>query len=366
MDQALQDKLETLLAPISADRPAGEDLGYSALFDQIREARRADDPALSQGDWAASVKVAEWSKVRQLCEEALRGQTKDLQLAVWYAEALTKQDGYVGAAFGLQLVLGLLQRYWETLYPELDPDDLDERVGKLEWMNVQLGQALRQVALTSPQQGGYDWYRWQESREVENLGLRDGDARERAISEGKLSGDAFDKSARDSGVAWFQKLVDGLAATRAAYGELDRAIDERFGYSAPSLAEVREALNACTEVVQRLFEQYGGGRPAAESVASGSTDAAVSHDAHQASAPVAAASTQFQSAGPINGRAEAIRQLREVARYFRSHEPHSPVALLAERAAKWAEMPLEDWLQTVIKDDSTLGQLKELLDIRRD
>ncbi|WP_255992273.1 type VI secretion system protein TssA [Chitinolyticbacter albus] len=364
MDQAAQDKLEALLAPISTDRPAGDDLGYSPMFDQIREARRADDPALSQGDWAASVKTAEWGKVRQMCEEALRTQSKDLQLAVWYVEALTKQEGYAGAAFGLKLITGLLERYWEALYPELDLDDLDERVGKLEWMNTQLGQALRQVPLTSPQQGGYDWYRWQESREVENLGLRDSESRERAIAEGKLSGDAFDKSARDSGLAWFQKLVDGLATARAAYTELDAASDERFGHSAPSLSDVRESLNVCNEVVQRLFEQYGGGRPAGATSAPAET--AVLNDVPTAGAPVSATSPQFQSAGPINGRAEAVRQLREVARYFRNHEPHSPVALLAERAAKWAEMPLEDWLQTVIKDDSTLGQLKELLDIRRE
>jgi type VI secretion system protein ImpA len=41
----------------------------------------------------------------------------------------------------------------------------------------------------------------------------------------------------------------------------------------------------------------------------------------------------------------------------------TPVALLAERAANWAEMPLEHWLEAVIKDQSTLGQLRELLDI---
>lgn len=60
---------------------------------------------------------------------------------------------------------------------------------------------------------------------------------------------------------------------------------------------------------------------------------------------------------------DAIHALWEVARYFRHNEPHSPVALLAERAAGWAEMPLEQWLAAVIKDQSTLGQLRELLDI---
>ena len=34
---------ERLLAPVSDDRPSGESLQYSGLFDEIREARRADD-----------------------------------------------------------------------------------------------------------------------------------------------------------------------------------------------------------------------------------------------------------------------------------------------------------------------------------
>ena len=71
------------------------------------------------------------------------------------------------------------------------------------------------------------------------------------------------------------------------------------------------------------------------------------------------------SSGSPQSRADVIGLLHEAARYFRAHEPHSPVALLVERAARWAEMPLEDWLATVIKDGSTLGQLDELLGIRR-
>ncbi|TJZ66844.1 type VI secretion system protein TssA [Chitiniphilus eburneus] len=362
MDQSRQDKLELLLAPVSEAQPAGSDLGYSPLFDQIREARRADDPVLSQGDWAASLKSADWPKTRKLCEDALIGQSKDLQLAVWYVEALTRIDGYAGLDFGLRFVAGLLQRYWETAYPELDPDDLDERVGKLEWLNTQLGRAIRQVPLIPQAHGGYDWYRWQESREVENLGLRDGEARERAIAEGKLSGEVFDKAAQYAGLPWFQTLSEQLTDARDAYAGLDSLCDERFGYAAPNLAEIREAINAASDVVNRLFEQFGG---RAAATPAGETQPVMNTTPHDAPATPTATPQALIAAGPIASRADAIRQLRDIARFFRANEPHSPVALLAERAAKWAEMPLEDWLQTVIKDDSTLGQLRELLDFRQ-
>jgi type VI secretion system protein ImpA len=67
--------------------------------------------------------------------------------------------------------------------------------------------------------------------------------------------------------------------------------------------------------------------------------------------------------GPLKGRAEALRQLAEVAQYFQRTEPHSPVAYLVQRAIKWGQMPLEVWLEEVIKDGATLGYVKETLGI---
>ena len=362
-----QDKLATLLAPISADQPAGQDLGYSALFDQIRDARRADDPGLAQGDWAQQLKTADWSKVIQLCEQGLSQQSKDLQLAAWYGEALVKTRGFAGAQLGLQLIDGLLERYWETGYPEYDPEDLDERVGKLEWFNNQMGMALREVALTDPRHGGYNWHQWQESREVENMGLKDDQSKETAIAEGKLAGDIFDKSVNASGALWFQQLQQQLEQTQQSYQALDRRVDQCFGFAAPNLAEMRNALSACQDVVNRLRQQWGEITPAAHPVSTPAPAAQAAHETSHATATEYVAATRSPApAGPLQSRSDAVRQLKEVARYFRQHEPHSPVALLAERAAKWAEMSLEEWLGSVIKDDNTLGQLNELLDIKRD
>ncbi len=369
----IPEKLHTLLAPIRAEQAAGDDLSYSPLFDQIREARRADDPTLSQGEWGQQLKSADWNKVIQLCEQGLSQQSKDLQLAVWYGEALVKTRGFVGAQLALQLLDGLLEQYWETGYPEFDADDLDERVGKLEWCNTQLGMALREVPLTDPKHGGYNWQQWQESRDVENMGLKDYQAKEAAIAEGKLAGDVFDKSVNVSGSAWFTALNQQLEATQSAYQAFDQRIDARFGYAAPGLSELRSALTACQEVVGRLRLQWGEPSPAPVASTGSLLTAPIASkvaDMPHTSIPAMTQPVYSHAApvmhGPIQSRAEAVRQLQEVARYFRQHEPHSPVALLAERAAKWAEMSLEEWLSSVIKDDSTLGQLNELLDIRRD
>jgi type VI secretion system protein ImpA len=65
--------------------------------------------------------------------------------------------------------------------------------------------------------------------------------------------------------------------------------------------------------------------------------------------------------GVLASRAQALRQLRQVADYFRRTEPHSPVAYLADKAARWGDMPLHAWLRAVVKDSGALAQLEDLL-----
>jgi type VI secretion system protein ImpA len=350
-----QEKLESLLMPVSDEYPSGDDLQFLPVFGTIKEARRADDPTLPQGDWVTSLKVAEWGKVIQLCEEAMRSQSKDLQLAAWYVEALIHQEGYEGAAFGFRLIAGLMNRFWETLYPRPYLDgSFDERIGKLEWMDIYLEQVLRRLPLVSPQHGGYDWYQWQASREAENLRRRDEDAYQAAREAGALCGDDFDKGARDSGAIWFKELIARIAEARAACDELARVVNERFGSEAPGLARICGSLEECGEVAQRFFGKYSGGAAVPAVSANG---ASAAPEAMERSEPFSGESTASSA-----GREEAVRQLRMVAYWFRSHEPHSPVALLVERAAHWAELTFEQWLSEVIKDRSTLERLGELLD----
>ena len=124
--------VEALLAPIPGDNPAGESLAYSGLYDEIREARRADD-TLEQGEWVRDTKSADWVRAATLATDALKSQTKDLQICAWMAEALTKLYGFAGLRDALRsprLHVG----FWDTLYPEEDDGDLEGRANAISWM----------------------------------------------------------------------------------------------------------------------------------------------------------------------------------------------------------------------------------------
>ena len=75
-DRQSMGNLKTLLGPISAAHPVGDNLYYDPVYDQIKEARREDDPTLSQGVWEFDLKKADWAVVENLCSRALITQTK--------------------------------------------------------------------------------------------------------------------------------------------------------------------------------------------------------------------------------------------------------------------------------------------------
>ena len=58
--------VDALLSPIPGDNPAGEDLRYSPVYDEISEARREDD-TLDRGQWQRDLKKADWDRVAEAC-----------------------------------------------------------------------------------------------------------------------------------------------------------------------------------------------------------------------------------------------------------------------------------------------------------
>ena len=111
-----------LLNPIKPEAPAGQSLRYDPVYDQIAEARSEDDASLPVGQWTRQTKKADYPSVASLSREALITRSKDLWLAVWLGEALIKVNGLSAVSSILDLLLGLQEQFWETLYPEIEED----------------------------------------------------------------------------------------------------------------------------------------------------------------------------------------------------------------------------------------------------
>jgi type VI secretion system protein ImpA len=254
--------IETLVAPLPGDNPSGENLRYTQVFDDIKEARRADD-VLDMGDWQREVKASDWDAVIRLSQEALANRSKDLQIAVWLTEALAMRSGFAGLEKGLGVINELLERFWETLYPEMDGEDLDYRIAPLEFLNDKLGLAVRQIPLTEPgATPGYSLLNWRESRDVGfevDTKNKYGDLdeakkarREALLAEGKIPGEEFDSCVARSSGPFYQGLAADISLCRQAFKRLDSQSDEKFGNDAPRLSDCGDALEECARVVARI------------------------------------------------------------------------------------------------------------------
>ena len=351
--------LPGLLSPISPESPAGEDLSFDPVMDEIREARRADDPTIAQGAWVQALKTADWAKVQQLCEGLLKERTKDLQVACWYAEAMVNREGFKGLAVSLKVIEGFLSQFWESVYPRLEDGGVELRIGRLEWLDSTVGLLVRKQPVTSPASGGLSWLKWKESRDVENLGLKDPAAKEAAIEEGKLTGDAFEKAVKTSGPAWFRKTHEELVASQAAYAALIATVDKQMGLDAPSLDALKESIEVCETLARNLRSRF-------ESMPVPTAEEPMPETSFPSSSDETPEVSSGAPRAALASRAQAVARLREAAAYFKTYEPHSPVAPLAERAARWATMNLDTWLAEVVKDDSVLAQLRTLLDFQNE
>ncbi|KLJ02878.1 type VI secretion system protein TssA [Luteimonas sp. FCS-9] len=333
---------DDLLAPISDHAPCGEDLSFSPEFDAIQEARRADDPTLAQGEWVTELKYADWSRVLATTETLLRERTKDLRLAAWYAEARAQLHGFPGLAAGYRLVAGLCERFWDALHPAASDGDQEDRIGNLTWLLGNSQQWLRALPIIQAPQGRFGL------ADVESAHARAGEQDQAATLE------AIEAARRDTPHAFYMRLSEELPDCAAALRELQQAVDARLGLDGPNFSRLRDQLDTLERTVRRFARDAGvllDGEPVATS------------QAVPDNRPAEAPSTPGVPAGPIATRRQAIAQLRQVAEFFRRTEPHSPVAYLADKAARWGEMPLHVWLKRVIKDDSTLAQVEELLDV---
>ena len=353
-------EIAPLLAPISDDQPAGESLLYDPVFDELKTAVRGSGRSqLEEGDAAPP----DWRAVLGLARNVLASRSKDLQVAAWLTEALTRTYGFAGLRDGLRVLRGLQESFWETLHPQIEDGDLEFRAGRLTYLNESsagaardsLGAAIEAIPITNGSAGeafGYVDYR--DSRDVENLGRQDPEKYGAALAAGRLSGEQWDRAVTASRRAFYEPVYADANEALEECDRLQATVSERFGKNAPSLLNVRKSIEDARDLVWRILEEKRRLEPdPADEVA------------EPGAAPAAGGA---QPSGPLpldpRDRADAVRRLGAVAAFFKRTEPHSPVSYLVQKAMRWADMPLDAWLQEVLADETAMGRVREMLGIK--
>ncbi len=355
-------RLQSLLAPIPGDRPAGESLRYEGTYDAVREARRSESPHLPQDIWQRERKTADWDRVEELCVEALSHRSKDLQIAAWLMESWIHLRGFEGAAAGMELLTGLVDGFWEDLFPELDEDGAELRVSPIVWINEKLAHELRLVPMVG-HQGEEDatvswadverarW--WERTRGAGTSGKRGakGEEAPMGLDEIRSRVAAAPNRALRERQESIQQVIE---STRA----LESRLDGLLGADSPSLVGFRELLQGMADWFEGVVDPTEDEEPEME-------------EQHQGAGPEGSAPSGEATSGadlpsegggdPIGTREEAYAMLSRAARRLERLEPHSPTPYLIKRAVEWKDMGLGDLLQEFADQGLDLKSLVTLL-----
>lgn len=343
-------EIEPLLVPIEGANPSGRNLVYEAEFDELSEARRQEEQAGPDDPWRRDAKVADWNRVLELGCDCLARKSKDLQIAAWITEALAHRHGFAGVRDGFHLLRELVDRYWDTVYPEKDGDDLEYRASPFAFLNQDrtLPLIIREIPLTGGPKGQkYSFLRWQESHAVDNLIRKDPEKRQELLDEGKITGEQFEEAVSQSPRRFYEALNADLEAAWDAYKQLDKVLDARFGKQAPGLVGVRKAMEDVRRVLVPILEtkrsqEPDSGTEVAEEVLpegpesgeqpGGREDVEARTEAQQPR------DRRHAAGGPIADAQDAIRRILEASRYLRENDPSSPVPHAVVRAVRLAEL----------------------------
>ena len=314
--------LQGLFDELAADASTGENLEAEAAF--IALATAAQGKAEQQyGDTIVAAAEPDWKDV-QAQALVLLERSRDLRILGTLAIARLNLMGLRGFAEVLDLMARLLDGHWDSVHPQLDPEDDNDPMMR---SNAVFGIAdpsrvlrmLREYPLVASLRAGrFSW-------------------RDIAVATGVIEPEAgVEKPLESTITAAFQEtdaavltdLRDALAGSLRSLTSMGAIFDDRAGYgTGPDLTRLEKLLGEMLKMIDRYAPVQGAavaGEPTAGGVAN---DAQAGAQAGGVPSGVAAASLTA-----VHTRADAMRLLDLVCAYYERAEPSSPLPLLLQRA----------------------------------
>jgi len=365
----------TLLEAVSEDSPGGPNLEFDADFGALERAAQGK-PEQQYGDTIIPAEDPDWKDVEHQAS-ALLERTRDVRVLTQLAVARLHNAGLPAFAEVVSMTRQLLDGRWDDIHPQLDPEEDNDPTLRA---NALLALAhprtvlrhLRNLPLAaSPRLGQYSW-------------------RDVGIATGTIESDAADKpnesmirsAFQDSDPARLDTLRGAATEAAAAAAAIPIVFDTRAGLgTGPDFDDLVKLLK---EIV-RAIERYGVTAAEAADEVTQADDAAAADDGYategggtgaetgansadgSGAAPVArrgAGGFSIASLKEVTTRADALRLLDLVSRYYQRYEPASPVSLLIERAAGLAEKNFLDIVRELAPDG--LAQVQNIVGARNE
>ena len=369
--------LAALLTPLAEGDGAGIDMrtDYTpkAPYQLLRGARgeaRALERLLDGGDPNADpVTIGQhWREVKKIATSILETKSKDFEVASWLIEAVVRQDGLAGVEAGGLLIKGIAETFWDKAFPSLEePEGMEDRaspVGGLagEGADGTLMQPLRRTPLFKRGDGSMcDLFLYKRAEEV--AAIVDAERKAKRLKEGVPALDVLQREGRADG-AFLRSVGLAAMAARESWVAMDEALTDPFKGNAPSARNVTLLLDEVIDIAVKIVG------PLRAAVADVAEDDAASGDGDAGGGNMAEGGGMAAGGGgsgprPMRTREDAIKQIEEIAAWFKKTEPHSPVAYTLEDTARRARLPLDELLAEVLTEGDARKAMLVRLGIHR-
>lgn len=337
----MNELVEKLLLPVSAEQPCGPDWSDQPQFDELNRMLKGK-PEVEVGSVVKPAEPPDWREVKGRSAEFL-AKSKHLGIAMMFCGASLQTAGLPGLRDGLQLLRGLVEQYWPTIYPLLDAEDNNDptqRLNILGTLNSPRGTVrpdiqqwlaivdyLYAAPLCTPKGAPAI------TLDVVENARRRADAPAESSAEGTPAPTGMDlnqlnNAFRAAPVPEIEASLAAVAESLDALNGIDQFLTQNLGAGGTiSFDELQKTLRELQNV---LTAQSPGSQP--EATAGGEVAASGSEIAAPASAGALAIS------GTVQSRADVVRAIDTICDYYRQVEPSSPVPYLLRRAQKMATM----------------------------
>lgn len=360
--------IDALLAPISEEAPAGgdprADSSANSLYYRVKDARNA-----ARASERAAVEIGgpvpdEWGVVVDTSMEVLSGYAKDLEIAAWMVEALTRIEGFAGLRDGLKTITGIVTGFWDACFPELDEDGIDGKVSAIAGLSGSgavgtLIQPLRLAPLTRGSQWNLSLWNYEQATELDKVA--DPARRQERIDNGAITMEQFQQSVAETPAPHFLELSRTLDECIKALSQMSDAFDAVAGSEAPSTSGLRDLLQEVRSAVRHFAADK---LASAEAMAEDEAGEEGTGNSEDGSAAPGEATPAARKVGGYSSREEALADLTRISGFFRKTEPHSPISYTLEEAVRRARMTLPELLEELAEDPSQVQRMLMAAGIR--
>ncbi len=314
--------VESLLAPVSEDAPAGVDLSDDNerfVLDDTFSQSASIDPTAPGGDEEVRI---DWRDIVDRIEAQLK-RSKDLWLAIYLCRAGAAWGRLDIVETGMLTLEGLVERYWTTMYPALD-DGVIGRVNAVNSLAQRRGFIIpleRVKVLVDERLGEFT------AADIDRFAKGKSDAEGYGFFQNVLEA---------KGAGNLIEARQKLEVISISCGRIEALFKTQSGQT-PNLTPVREVIDRFVAALKTFTADTAAEAPA------------MPDTSEEAPAEGATAAPVRRAGGPaeVNSREDVVKMIDLICGYYERTEPSSPVPFALRRAKAWVNMSFMDILQDV-------------------